>query len=130
MKKDTWKKIKLIEAEFRHAENSFMAPIALKLRGRWLEAVEPAFNEFDSPLAPLLGQTERGRLYYLDGDVDVLLYLVEERGMRNVNITICKLAPEQCKLIRESAHQAWIVEKLPPRYVEKLLESLDLTVIS
>jgi hypothetical protein len=129
MKKDTWKKIELIETEFRHAENSFMAPIALKLRGRWLEVVEPVLSESDSPLAPLLGQTERGKLYYLGGDMDVLLYLVEERGMRNVNMTTCKLTAEQCKLIREAAHQAWVVEKMPLRYVEKLLESLDLTVI-
>jgi len=44
-------------------------------------------------------------------------------------MTTCKLTAEQCKLIREAAHQAWVVEKMPPRYVEKLLESLDLTVI-
>jgi hypothetical protein len=129
-RKDAGKKIGLISAEFENSKNKFVQPIALKLGERWLEAVQPAFDEFDSPLAPPLGQTEcRGRLYYLDGSVDVLLYLVEEGGRRSVRVSMCKLTPRQCRIIEEAARRAW-VEGAHPRYVEKLLESLDLTVIT
>ncbi len=129
MKTQKWMEIELISAEFENSKNKFVQPIALKLGERWLEAVQPAFDEFDSPLAPLLGQTERrGRSYYLD--VDVLLYLVEERGRRSVRISMCKLAPRQCRIIEEAARRAWVAEGAHPRFVEKLLESLDLTVIT
>ncbi len=131
MKTQKGMEIELISAEFENSKNKFVQPIALKLGERWLEAVQPAFDEFDSPLAPLLGQTERrGRSYYLDGSVDVLLYLVEEGGKRSVRVTMCKLAPRQCNLIEEAARQAWVAEGMHMRRVEKLLESLDLAVIA
>ncbi len=129
--KDAGMKIKLISAEFENSKNKFVQPIALKLGERWLEVVQPAFDEFDSPLAPLLGQTERrGRLYYLEGTVDVLLHLTEEKGKRSVRVSMCKLAPRQCRIIEEAARRAWVAEGAHPRFVEKLLESLDLTVIT
>ncbi len=129
--KNVWRKIGLVEAQFENSNDKFILPIALKLRERWLESVAPAFDEFDSPLAPLaFGQEgRRGKRYYLNGTVDVLIYLVEERGKRSIRTAICKLTFEQCKLIEETARQAW-TEGEPPRRVEKLLESLDLTVIS
>ena len=132
VRKDAWKEIKLIAAEFSDTEGKFVWPVALKLRGRWLKAVEPAFDEFESPLEQLLFGQEgrRGRQYYLDSDVDVLIYLTEEGGRRGVRVYMCKLMPAQCRLIEEAVHQAWVQEEAPPRQVEKLLESLDLTVIS
>jgi hypothetical protein len=121
-----WKKLKLVSAEFENSKSRFVLPIALKLRERWLEVVAPAFDEFE-PL-PFGQERRRGKLYYLDSSVDVLLHLVEEEGRRSVRV-MCRLTPMQCKVIEEAARHAWI-EGASPRYVEKLLESLDLTVIT
>jgi len=130
--KDLWKEMELITAEFENSENKFVLPIAVKLRGRWLEAVGPAFDEFESPLEQLLfdRRGSRGKLYYLDIDVDVLIYLTEEGSRRSVRISMCKLTPAQCKLIEEAVRQVWVQEGASPRQVEKLLESLDLTITS
>jgi len=131
MWKDAGKNIKLIAAEFSDTEGKFVWPVALKLKGRWLEVVEPAFDEFESPLEQLLTgrKSRRGRLYYLDSDVDVLVYLTEEEGRRGVRVYMCRLADELCRRIEEVARKAWTQEG-EPRHVMKTLEALSLSSVT
>jgi hypothetical protein len=134
--KDIRKKIGLIAAEFENTDDRYVLPIALKLeRWRevaWLTVVRPVFDEFESSLEQWLAgwKGPRGKLYYFDSEVDVLLYLTEEGGRRDVRISRCRLTPAQCKLIEGVSRQVWTQEGSLPRQVEKLLESLDLTTTS
>jgi len=131
-RKDVWKKIELIAAEFENTEDRYVLPIALRLErwreAAWLTVVRPAFDEFESPLEHLLTGRKgpRGKLYYFDCEVDVLIYLTEEGGRRDVRISRCRLAVELCKRIEETARKAWTQEGALPRHVEKSLEALNL----
>ena len=128
-RKDMWKKIELIAAEFENTEDRYVLPIALKLeRGHdmaWLTVIRPVFDEFESSLEHLLTGRKRGKLYYLDDEVDVLIYLTEEGGRRDVRISRCRLAAVPCRRIEETARKAWTQGALP-RHVEKSLEALNL----
>jgi len=129
---DIWKKIELISAEFENTEDRYVLPIALKLerwrRATWLTVVRPVFDEFDSPLGQLAAgwKGPRGKLYYFDSEVDVLLYLIEEGGRRDVRISRCRLTDKLCRRIEETACKAWTQEGVP-RHVTKTLEALSLS---
>jgi len=130
-RKDVWKKIELIAAEFENTEDRYVLPIALKLErwhdAVWLTVIRPVFDEFESSLERLLTgwKGPRGKLYYLDDEVDVLIYLAEEGGRRDVRISRCRLAAVPCRRIEETARKAWTQGALP-RHVEKSLEALNL----
>ena len=128
-RKDKWKKIELIAAEFENTEDRYVLPIALKLeRWReavWLTVVRPAFDEFESPLETRW-KGPRGKVYYLDDEVDVLIHLIEEGGKRDVRISTCRLVAKLCRQIEEAARKAWIQEGASPHHVEKSLETLNL----
>ena len=57
-RKDVWKKIKLVAAEFENTGGRYVLPIALKLERwhdtAWLTVIRPVFDEFESPLKYLL----------------------------------------------------------------------------
>ena len=127
-RKDVWKKIELIAAEFENGDR-YVLPIAMKLErwrdAAWLTVIRPVFDEFE--LEHLLtGQKgPRGKLYYLNDEVDVLIYLTEEGGRRDVRISRCRLTAVLCRRIEEVARKAWSQGALP-RHVEKSLEALNL----
>ena len=130
-RKDMWKKIELIAAEFENTEGRYVLPIALRLErwreAAWLTVIRPVFDEFESPLEHLLTgwRGSRGKLYYFDDETDVLIYLIEEGGRRDVRISRCRLTAELCRRIEETARKAWTQGALP-RHVEKSLEALNL----
>ena len=127
-KSDMAKKIELIAAEFENGDR-YVLPIALKLeRWRnmaWLTVVRPVFDEFELEHLLTGWKGPRGKLYYLDDEVDVLIYLTEEGGRRDARISRCKLTAELCRRIEETARKAWREGALP-RHVEKSLEALNL----
>ena len=128
-RKDKWKKIELIAAEFENTEDRYVLPIALKLEMwrnvAWLTVVRPAFDEFELEHLLTGRKGPRGKLYYLDDEVDVLIYLTEEGGKRDVRISRCRLATELCRRIEETARKVWTQGALP-RHVGKTLEALNL----
>jgi len=81
--------IELIAAEWRQRAKEVVYPLAMRLEGRWLVAVEPIWRE-------RVG--DRVLWYYVKGAVDVLLYLEQAGdGRRSVRLEICRLPPRQCK---------------------------------
>jgi hypothetical protein len=108
--------IELIAAEWRQKGKELMYPLALRLEGRWLTAVEPVWRE-------RVG--DRVLWYYVKGAVDVLLYLEQAGdGRRSVRLEICRLPPRQCEVVVEKARAAWS-DRFTVRQVERWLEALD-----
>ena len=71
------------------------------------------------------GFLEDAAWYYVKGAVDVLLYLEQAGdGRRSVRLELCRLPPQQCKLVEEKARAAWN-DRFTTRQVEKWLEALE-----
>jgi hypothetical protein len=103
--------VELIAAEWRQGGKELVRPVAMRLEGRWLTVVEPIWRDHE--------------WYYVKGAVDVLLYLEKASdGRRSVRLEICRLPPQQCKMVEEKARAAWNFG-LTARQVERLLEALE-----
>ncbi|MFZ8808375.1 MAG: hypothetical protein ACO2PN_09760 [Pyrobaculum sp.] len=111
--------IELIAAEWRQRAKEVVYPLAMRLEGRWLVAVEPIWRE-------RVG--DRVLWYYVKGAVDMLLYLEQAGdGRRSVRLEICRLPPQQCKMVNEEARKTWAGSRFTVRQVERWLEALELT---
>jgi hypothetical protein len=106
--------IELVAAEWKLKSKEVVYPLAMRLEGRWLVAVEPIWRD-------------HAAWYYVKNAVDVLLYLEQASDdRRSVRLEICRLPPQQCKMVEEVAHAAWN-SRFTTRQVERWLEALELT---
>ena len=95
-------------------------PIGLKLSNGKLVLIRPMRKEYSR-------SGNHGRWFYLRDEVDVLIYLEQSNsGRRSIILSICRLPPETCGRIADTAETLWVGFGASTAEVEKALTLLQL----
>jgi hypothetical protein len=94
-------------------------PVALLVEEGRLRVVRPRREIYSR-------SHNHGTWIYRRSDINVLLYLERSNsGRPYVTLSICDLPEDVCRRIYEVAYDAWVVDDLEAREVERVLELVE-----
>ena len=110
----------VIEAPYRATGmGAITYPVALRLVEGRLRVVRPRREIYSR-------SHNHGMWIYRRSDLNVLLYLERSNsGRPYVTLSICDLPEDSCRRIYEVAYDAWVVDDLEAKEVERVLELVE-----
>jgi len=109
----------IIEAPYRSTGmGAITYPVALRLLEGRLRVVRPRRE--------IYSRSHNHGTWIYRNDLNVLLYLERSNsGRPYVTLSICNLPEDVCRRIYEVAYDAWVVDDLEAREVERVLELVE-----